>query len=802
MRRASLTGCGWAVLLAMLLHVAAAIAEPKDVAENRECATCHVMWLNDFKRSDVTPLIPYDPRPRVDTGRQDVSSTERMCFSCHDGFMLESRAVWRSDQHAHPVGVKPSDKVKIPTSKGKTIFPLNDDGKLYCGTCHSAHGVDWKQDESPVFMRIKNVDSSLCFACHLERSTGPIEGNHPVLEKIDQPPAVLSENGARFGHGGTVICQSCHRTHGSPQKKMLVLNNENSELCGSCHTDKAKIKKSKHDMSVMAPEARNIQNRSVAESGPCGVCHLPHKANGPALWARDVYPEVDSMSARCLSCHNPKGLAKKKTVGEHSHPVNVPVADAGIIASVKGWVSRFPLPDAKQPLTRLPLYDDKGLRTVRGGKVGCATCHDPHRWSSVAADMPVDAPADDPHKIEGDGQSSFLRIPFDSTNRLCANCHVDKAAVVFSKHNPAVMNPPDPNATADVSRDGGSKTVSGTAAKPGHAVKPNIQGVCATCHQPHNAKGNFLWARDSGPVKGATAVLCTSCHRAGGAADNKTGGKHSHPIDQPLKVGMQSQLPRFGASGRDETADAKIDCATCHDPHQWDPASIANRAGASALAEGDAGNSFLRLPASGRAELCVDCHRQQRLVRGTDHDLSVSAPRAVNAQGKTTAESGVCGQCHTVHNAANDLRLWARVPGEGQDKGEKLCRSCHALGQVAEAKVPPESRHPPMVMAWSPELRLRFNAKAILGIGVYNQDGLPDATGVISCASCHNPHQWSPRTLAEGPGKNTEGDVNSSFLRLTNTESFMCADCHGRDALFRYKYFHGKSSHKDYRLFR
>jgi hypothetical protein len=89
-----------------------------------------------------------------------------------------------------------------------------------------------------------------------------------------------------------------------------------------------------------------------------------------------------------------------------------------------------------------------------------------------------------------------------------------------------------------------------------------------------------------------------------------------------------------------------------------------------------------------------------------------------------------------------------------------------------------------------------------LGIGVYNHDGLPDATGVITCASCHNPHQWSPRTLAEGPGKNTEGDVNSSFLRLTNTESFLCADCHGRDALFRYKYFHGKSSHKDYRLFR
>ena len=135
------------------LGVAPATRAAGDVSENRECATCHIMWLNDFKRSDVTPLIPYDPRPRVATGKQDVSSTERMCFSCHDGFMLDSRAVWRNPQHAHPVGMKPSDKVRIPTSKGKVVFPLNDDGKMYCGTCHSAHGVDWKQDESPVFMR-------------------------------------------------------------------------------------------------------------------------------------------------------------------------------------------------------------------------------------------------------------------------------------------------------------------------------------------------------------------------------------------------------------------------------------------------------------------------------------------------------------------------------------------------------------------------------------------------------------------------------------------------------------------------
>jgi predicted CXXCH cytochrome family protein len=773
-----------------------------DVAENRECATCHIMWLNDFKRSDVTPLVPYDPKPRVDTGRQDVASTERMCFSCHDGFMLDSRAVWRSNQHGHPVGVKPSDKVKIPTSQGKVIFPLNDDGKLYCGTCHSAHGVDWSQEESPVFLRVKNVDSSLCFACHLDRSTGPEEGNHPVFKKIANPPAELRARGARFGRGGSVICQSCHNPHGATQKKMLVMSKENSELCGTCHADKARIRHSKHDMAVMAPQARNSKDQSVEESGPCGVCHLPHKANGPALWARDLFPGVDPMSARCLSCHNPEGLAKKKMVGAHSHPTNVDVSNAGINATPKGWTSRFPLPEGMSALQRLPLYDDKGLRTDTGGKVGCASCHDPHHWTVNETEAGQTEP--DPHQIEGDGQSSFLRLPFDSSNRLCANCHVDKAAVVFSKHNPAVMNPPEPNATPDDSRDGGGRAASGTAAEQGRAVKPDVRGVCAACHQPHNAKDNFLWARDSGPIKGATAALCTSCHRAGGAAENKTVGAHSHPLDRPLKAGMQPHLPRFGASGREESASAYIDCATCHDPHQWDPANMANHAGASAIAKGDAGNSFLRLPASGRAELCVECHREQRLVRGTDHDLSVVAPQTLNAKGQTAAQSGVCGQCHSVHNAIGDLRLWARNVGAGQDADEKLCRSCHAVGQVAAAKVPADgqSRHPGKVTAWSPELRARFNPKGAGGIRVYGVDGLPAKTGVITCPSCHNPHQWNARTSTEGPGKNTEGDVDTSFLRLANTESFLCADCHGRDALFRYKYYHGKSAHKNYPLYR
>ena len=121
------------------------------VEEKRECAICHIAWLPDFKKQEIETLVPHNPRPDVATGRQDVVSTEMMCFSCHDGYVLDSRFLWQEGGHTHPVGVVPSEKVNIPKEDGKTIFPLNDDGKVYCGTCHSAHGVEWGSDLSPVF---------------------------------------------------------------------------------------------------------------------------------------------------------------------------------------------------------------------------------------------------------------------------------------------------------------------------------------------------------------------------------------------------------------------------------------------------------------------------------------------------------------------------------------------------------------------------------------------------------------------------------------------------------------------------
>jgi len=745
----------------------------RKTSANRECATCHIMWLDEFKRKDVTPLIPYDPQPVVKTGKQDVASTEQMCFSCHDGFMLDSRSLWKKNHYTHPVGVKPSKDVTIPTAKGKTIFPLNKDGKMYCGTCHTAHGVDWKEKDSPIFLRIKNKNSSLCMACHLNRSTGVRNGNHPVGPILKHQPAQLKKANSRFGAKGEVICQSCHVVHAAKGKKILARKNNQSQLCASCHRKNKAVMASKHNLALADSEVRNVKRQKVSEAGPCSACHVPHNAKGPRLWSRTLKPGIDLSSAYCLSCHTRDGVAGKKLVGKHSHPVDVPLRRVGIIAKKDGWLSRDHNKSAPRNSVQLPLFDKQGRRVKEGGNVTCLSCHDPHLWSPSTHAQPA---GDDVYQSEGSGKNSFLRIANDNDSALCMNCHRQQAPVALSKHNLSISAVNEKNAQ--------DMTVARS-------------GVCSACHVPHNGKGKRMWARNIASKSKGIKGMCVDCHRQGGVAEDKTTGTHSHPVQVSLKKsGLESSLPLFSRSGEHDDKQGLLDCATCHNPHQWDPRNASSHSGKNPRLDGDTGNSFLRKKANGKAALCIDCHKQKRAVIGSDHDLSVTAVDARNSKGQTVRQSGPCGQCHAVHNADLPLRLWSRKTGGGRDRAQALCLSCHRKDGVAQAKVPEKMEHPDRTVP-SNKGRLRVSSGNKMIAPVFNEFGRHDSAGAISCMTCHDPHRWDADRLAAGSGRNEEGNVGNSFLRHANSENFICADCHGEDAIYRYKYFHWSRSRQN-----
>lgn len=811
------------------------------VAEKRECATCHIAWIADFKRDDAVTLIPYEPRPMQKTGRQDVVSTDRMCFSCHDGFVLDSRFLWGKGGHGHPVGVVPTEKVHIPTEEGKTIFPLNDDGKVYCGTCHSAHGVEWGDKLSPVFLRVQNIDSSFCTNCHLDRK-GETNGhlNHPLLKEVQKEGKKLQFDGAKFGKGNKVICQSCHRVHGSNEKKLLVTNNDSSQLCGTCHSDKSGNGSKNgsghftHPVNVVPKDAdvpdefksagskfgpdneiicqtchvvhiapsdkllilereqfkdgiclkchKNKSNvlkyghnllaksntSSIAEKPPsrnlgvCGTCHNVHGGKGPKMWARELSPGGNSVAALCLSCHSQGGAAEKLTVGKYSHPVG-----AQLPAGVKPG--------------ELPLFTASGAKThsTTYGLVSCPTCHDVHGPATHLAQG-----ASEPAK-EGD-KGKYLRIGEGNLTVLCKRCHEEKWSITATKHD---LFPEKRNAQS--------------------------LGICSNCHKVHNGKGPRMWAREGDLNDKDLGTLCKNCHVKGGEAEKKTTGSHSHPIGISVekagievtkrgwvgegdKVPKPAVLPLYDSDGKKlHGTSGDVGCGTCHDPHQWNASKPGKSGDPDRKGEGDARDSFLRIPAAPDGELCVTCHRSKAAVRATDHDLAVTVPQADNALGEGVPQSGVCGQCHSVHNAVQDLVIWGRALGQGGDAPEMLCRSCHLAGEIAKAKVPKKATHPGYVIAWDGDLR-DPDKKSITHLPVFSDDGRKAKLGYISCPTCHNVHQWSPRKPgATGPGKNEEGDVFSSFLRMKSTEDVLCADCHGLEGIFRYKYFHGTDFNKD-----
>ena len=239
-------------------------------------------------------------------------------------------------------------------------------------------------------------------------------------------------------------------------------------------------------------------------------------------------------------------------------------------------------------------------------------------------------------------------------------------------------------------------------------------------------------------------------------------------------------------------------CLTCHNPHTWSAqTSRSDQKQILQNREGDAASSFLRKANYPTAELCSSCHPNQASVDGTAHDIRAVAPEAVNLLGQTVKMSGTCSACHLVHNGPNKLKLWARpyspLP-ENENIMNALCISCHSKGNMAENKVPPVASHPAGRLISN---IIRYNKNDEGYTPIYDQYGQETNTGEISCPSCHNAHQWSP-LLHQESNLQDQNDYDLDRFRFLRNPSkdIVCINCHGRQALSRYLYFHSPDKRK------
>jgi len=443
--------------------------EPAPVARRAMCYSCHHGVVRDHRRrigrGHQHPQV-HDPQPRerarpagaprpdpLPEGLPRLSDGDHLtCASCHtphaEGDATPTwmrypgrgsdpcRACHRSHgagegRHNHPQGVRlakpprpdtpgyardPRLQKGLPEALVRAGARLEADGSLGCRTCHTPHGAT----AAPLLV----LDPArLCAACHPRanargRDDARRRGVHPVAMDLEEPVSLAGRLVKRIG------CLTCHRIHGArPHTAALRLGDGDGSLCAPCHgEDRQAMADGPHDLRRSAPEARDRHGRPARERGLCGGCHEMHPARPgvPALYtgeppAAGDWPETGARDRLCLDCHRRDGIAEDTPVPRYQHPYRNLVMRAD---------------PAKTPLL------DAADADAPSGRMGCPTCHDPHRWS-VRDDRKPPPDAD----VRGTALDSFLRLR-SVDEGFCKDCHGREARPRYLYfHDPCLGRP-------------------------------------------------------------------------------------------------------------------------------------------------------------------------------------------------------------------------------------------------------------------------------------------------------------------------------------------------------------------------
>ncbi len=782
---------------------AVTVEPPKNPNSAKGCAICHYRWIDTFfVEGKGTDLVPYQS--------EKVVATPEMCFSCHDGSVMDSRDRMLHGKE-HKTNVNPPAGMKIPE-----IFPLDEDGKVQCATCHTAHGVESGPDaEETIFLRTSNRDSAMCGMCHPDKGGGTAAGNHSLGKSGKVIPNSLKMRHAHEGSNkNSLICETCHTAHGSQSEGYLVKGAGDSGLCLDCHGemnmfDPSGGRNANHAINVKprtAPITAKLQ-KDGAKLGyngvfTCQTCHKIHnnKPKEPALLflnnrqaalclechpdkkrlektkhnlavsareEKNLEGETATESGMCSACHLPHKAArkpyKKNKNTDRTTALCLSCHARGMFAEnekLGGYLHPVDVTMSKTTGLELPLFNNLGTAD-KAGKLTCATCHDTHGGSIPPGPSPM----------KPDRQNNKNMLLRKSSPEICRPCHADKFAVEKTRHNLAGVSP------------GSNEILKQKVPEP---------DLCRNCHRIHSRDPEgFIWHKTTtAPGGNRVYDTCTTCHEKDGIAPEMTVRENSHPVNISLTSQThRTTLPLFNATGK-KTDKGLMTCRTCHDPHRSSP--LKSDSGNPVSVKGSPANPFLRIDAAPDSDLCINCHGDKADVRLTDHNLVATAPDAKNTPGRSPFESGVCGACHLTHNSVEKIALWARVPGPGDDVMERLCNSCHSRNGAAANKVPQVSSHPEtlFVSQWE-----GYTGDASAFPLFDKKTARHIKAGNISCPSCHDVHHWGPRPLTDKMPVNREGDATTSFLR-PNIPEQVCRHCHGPEGLFAFKYFHEPEERK------
>jgi predicted CXXCH cytochrome family protein len=567
----------------------------------------------------------------------------------------------------------------------------------------------------------------------------------------------------------------------------------------------------------------------------CVICHLSWSNDyDPQSSNNDEVPPV-ATNTMCYSCHHGVVIDSRNQIGKQGqHPsIHDPQA-------------------ARQKRLKVEREDDIAdeFPLTKQKELLCTSCHTPH-----SVDTTDDAlyPAHHNTWMRFPNKGGDLCENCHESN---AESTRDRKPAKSGKNHPLAMylaKPPHKNAKDFPSDPDLQKGLPDSLVSAGSSLGKDDEMICQTCHQVHGgSKQNLLAITDN---KGA---LCKTCHQRQYSKNKKHAHKKGvHPVniklddlelDDPVKINSKI-IKKVTCQTCHNIHDGKPGtvllpkqiktteelCVTCHQRQHAEDKDDAIRKGVHPVnaklddpvtindkeikvvgclschaVHSGVENTPALVEDHRDGQLCEHCHEGKSEVVGTDHDLRITAKKKTNMHDETTSKSGVCGSCHTLHRGngklpwmpAAEIVKTTKADHPDRDpiilKTDALCLNCHQEKGIAEDKPIDHFAHPYKTII------LRSN-KDTLPL-LQETDEKPEERGMIACITCHEPHHWKPKTEQEKQQKNyqhtrftenQEGTVLTSFLRQKGVKETFCVDCHGMNALLKYKYYHDKDLVKE-----
>ncbi|UCD77935.1 MAG: hypothetical protein JSW26_21370 [Desulfobacterales bacterium] len=588
----------------------------------------------------------------------------------------------------------------------------------------------------------KNPNSAkACAICHYRWiDTFFVEGRGSDLVDYTSAKVVATPEMCFSCHDGSIADSRArayqtaqHKTNAPPPDHMQIpdifpLDEQGNMVCATCHTA--------HGVPSGPDSKETIFMRtSNRNSAMCRMCH-PQMTDSTKIRNHPLDTVKQEIPRNLIARGALEGDKTNQLICETCHSAHGAKYENYLIASGKNSSLCLECHEDKNPLTpagkKKPMHVvsvkpvkatipeammQKGARTGKNGELICLTCHKVH---------------------ENQTNQASLLVTDDQKEAFCLNCHPDKKSITDSAHNLRLSGPNEKNLQG------------ATVAQA---------GVCSACHLPHkparqlSGEGNF------------TTMLCLSCHSQGNIAGKASLTGTQHPL--AVRPKNTSALPLFNDFGLQDQ-NGTITCTTCHDPHRSAEDHVSRKTNENKASR----QFFTRKPSR---EICAECHHDKFYIVDTEHDLSKTAPEAKNIKNQTPGQSGICGNCHLVHNA-QPTYLWARKRTTENEKGAYgLCVDCHNEQGLASKKVIKDYSHPKNISPAEKGLATT--------LPLYDADGKASPDGILTCPTCHDPHRWNPVESNHKDSFEVEGTSQNSFLRLENSsEPKLCENCHTAQA--------------------